>query len=299
MIMRASTNLYANVDTAIQASERDLQQTMNEISSGKRVSAPSDDPLAFSQDVQSLASSANIDRYTKNATSVTSQAQVADSALSTVVSALTSAISLGTEAGNSDLTSAQRAGVAQQVQGLMQTVLAAANTTLSGVSIFAGSAGVTEAFVSDPNSPGTYSYQGNSGVNQVTVGTSLQVNSNIPGDVIFQDASGNVFGSLQQLTTAIATADPADIAQATAAVTTAISHVSQIRAMYGSVVNQMDEQATSLSQDAVTLSAQQQSLTGADLATTATALAQSQVANSAILAMAAKILPQSLLNYLH
>ncbi len=297
--MRVAPNLYTSVNAAIQQSEQQLQTAMNQLSSGKRVALPSDDPLAFAQDTQSLAASAQVDRYTQNADSVLSLSQQADSALSSVVTSLTQAISLGTEGGSPTLTSSQKASLAQQVQGLLSDVVSQANLGSNGNSLFAGTAGTLTPFVADATSPNGYAYQGNSGSNQTAVGENLQVTVNVPGDTIFTNAGGNVLGSLQQMVTALGSGTTADLSTATAGITAAIAHVGQVRAIYGSTVNQLMAQNNILSQETVSLTSQQSALTGIDTATAATNLSQAQTTNSAVLAMAAKILPQSLLTYLH
>ncbi len=68
--------------------------------------------------------------------------------------------------------------------------------------------------------------------------------------------------------------------------------------MYGNTVNQLTTENDYLSQETVSLTSQQDSLVDIDTATAATNLTQAQTAQSAVLAMAAKILPTSLLNYL-
>ena len=297
--MRIDPNMYSHVDAAIQKSEQSLQTAMNQLSSGKSVSLPSDNPTAFAQDLQSVATSGVVDTYTKNADSVISQAQLADSVLSSVTTSLTQAISLGVEAGGSQITTAQRGSLVTQVQGLLSSVVSQANTTSNGVALFGGTAAVTTPFVADASSPNGYTYQGNSDRNQSAVGDGLQVAVNVPGDSVFTNPSGSVLGSLQQLISAMQTGSDGTIADATAAVTDAISQVGQVRAQYGGTVDQLNAQNDFLAQETVSLSSQQTSLTGVDLATAATNLTQAQTANSAVLAMAAKILPQSLLTYLH
>ena len=296
--MRVDPNLYAGVNASIQASEQSLQTAMNQLSSGKRVAAPSDDPLAFASDVQSVAASAAVDTYTKNSQAVMAQAQMADSALSSVVTTLTQAVSLGTEGGNGTLTGTQRSSLAQQVQGLLTAVVSQANTTSNGTALFAGTAGTTTPFTADPTSSTGYVYGGNSGSNQAEVGQAFSVAVNIPGDQIFTNPSGNVLGALQSMVAALGSGSSADIANATSAVSSAIAHVDQVRAVYGNTVNQLTTENDYLSQESVSLTSQQDSLVDIDTATAATNLTQAQTAQSAVLAMAAKILPTSLLNYL-
>ena len=296
--MRVSPNLYNSVNSSIQQSEQSLQTALNQLSSGKRVTLPSDNPLAFSQDVQSVATSASVDTYTQNADSALTLAQQADSTLSSVVTSLTQAISIGTEAGGPSITSSQRTALAQQVQGLISDVVSQANLSVGGTALFAGTSGTLTPFVADPTTASGYSYTGNDGTNQTAVGDQLQVTVNKPGDQVFTSANGNVLGSLQQMSAAIQSGSSTDLASANVALTAAISHLGQVRAAYGSTVDQLQSQNSFLSQETVSLSSQQSALVDIDTATAATNLSQAETTNSAVLAAAAKVLPESLLTYL-
>lgn len=296
--MRVSPNLYISIGSDVQQSEQSLQTALNQLSSGKRVSLPSDDPLAFSQDVQSVANSDNVDTYTTNADSVLTLAQQADSALSSVTTSLTQAISIGTEAGGSSITAAQRSGLVQQVQGLISDVVSQANTNVSGTALFGGTSGTSTPFVRDAAATDGYTYNGNDDTNQTAVGDNLQVTVNVPGDTVFTNPVGNVLGSLQQMSAAIQSGSDTDLTAASAALTAAVAQVGQVRAIYGSTVDQLQAQNSFLSQETVSLSSQQTSLVDIDTATAATNLSQAETTNSAVLAAAAKVLPQSLLTYL-
>lgn len=296
--MRVDPNLYTNINGAIAQSEQQLQTAMNQLSSGKRVALPSDDPLAFAQNVESLASSARVDTYTKNSDSVLSQAQMADSALSSVITSLRQAVSLGTEGGGSTVTSDERASLVDAAQGILSDVVSQANLTSNGGALFAGTAITSTPFVADSTSPTGYTYQGNSDTNQAQVGDGLQVTVNVAGDSIFTSADGSVLGSLQQMISALQTGSSTDLANANAAITAAIAHVGKVRGVYGSTVDQLNAQNSFLSQETLSLTSQQTSLTDVDTATAVTNLTQAQAQNTAVLAMAAKVLPQSLLQYL-
>jgi flagellar hook-associated protein 3 FlgL len=296
--MRVDPNLSSLVNAGIQSTQQALNTAVQQVASGQRVSVPSDDPAASAANLQSLAESANVDRYTKNSDSVLSQAQMADSALSNVVSELNQAISLGTQGADGSMTAENRAAVATQVQSILSEVVSQANTTLNGVSLFAGTAAAATAFASDSTSPTGYTYQGNSGVNSAAVGDNMQVDVNVPGDQIFTNPNGNVLGSLSQLISALGSGTTADIGDAVTAVRSALSNVSQQRVLYAGVVNQVNAQESYLSQETISLASQQQSLTGVDMSVAVSNLTQAQIAHSTILAAAAKVLPTSLLDYL-
>jgi flagellar hook-associated protein 3 FlgL len=296
--MRVDPNLSVLLNAGIQDTEQALNTAVKQLASGQRVSIPSDDPAAAAANLQSLAQSANVDRYTKNGDATLSQAQMADSALSNVVNELNQAIALGTQGADGSMTSENRAAIATQVQSVLSEVVSQANTALNGVSLFVGTSGAVPAFVPDTTSSTGYSYQGDSGVNTVAVGDNLQLNVNVPGDQVFTNPNGNVLGSLSELISALGSGTTADIGNAVTAVRSALTTISQQRVLYAGVVNQINAQESYLSQETISLSSEQQSLTGVDMSVAISNLTQAQITHSTILAAAAKVLPTSLLDYL-
>lgn len=296
--MRVDPNLSSLLNVGIQSTEQALNTAVQQLATGQRVAVPSDDPAAAAANLQSLAESAKVDRFTKNGDAVLSQAQMADSALSNVVNELNQAITLGTQGANGSMTSENRAAIATQVQSVLSEVISQANTTFNGVSLFAGTSGAAPAFASDSTSPTGYSYLGDSGVNSAAVGSDLQVNVNVPGDQIFTNPNGNVLGSLSQLISALVSGTITNIGDAVTALRSALSNVSQQRVVYAGVVNQINAQESYLSQETISLTSQQKSLTGVDTSVAVSNLTQAQIAHSTILAAAAKVLPTSLLDYL-
>jgi len=211
----------------------------------------------------------------------------ANATIATLQTAITNAVSAGTlSAGttatfnaNGELSIATNSATA----GIVVTSNAAA---LGSMTATAGTA-VANA----------YAYVGNTTVNTVQVGDSLSVQTNMPGSQMFTSGT-NVIGALSSLITALQTGTSAQISAATNAVTAASSSVGQQRVSLDDTVSQLNSQDSYLSQEKVTLSTQQVSLVGADLATAATNLSQAELDNSAVLAAAAKVLPQTLLQYL-
>ena len=78
--MRVDPNLSSLLNVGIQGTEQALNTAVQQVATGQRIGVPSDDPAAAAANLQSLAESANVDRYTKNGDAVLSQAQTADSA---------------------------------------------------------------------------------------------------------------------------------------------------------------------------------------------------------------------------
>jgi flagellar hook-associated protein 3 FlgL len=283
---------------AIQQSEVSLQTALQQVSTGKSVNVPSDNPAAAADMVQNTLETAAVDQYTQNTTGVLNQVQTADSALSSVVSSLTQAVSLGTEGANGTNSATNQQEIAVQIQGILSSVAAQANTSYQGAYLFGGTASTTPPYTADASSPTGYTYNGNDGVNSVQVGDTLSVQVNLPGSQVFSNSSANVLGSLQSLVTALQSGSTAAIGTATNAVSAALTYVSQQRVVYGNAEGQLNAQDTYLQQETVTLASQANSLVGVDEAKAATDLSQAETANNAALAAAAKVLPNSLLSYL-
>ena len=110
--------MVPDILAAIQSTQSQEQTALEQLSSGKRVNRPSDDPAASAAMVRNQALSGAVDQYTKNGSGVLAMMQTIDSSLSAVVTSVSQAISIGTEGANSTITTAQRQSMAQQVQGI-------------------------------------------------------------------------------------------------------------------------------------------------------------------------------------
>ncbi len=296
--MRVNPNLVPDILANMQQSQSTLNTLLQEVSTGKSVNVPSDNPSASASMVQNTIETANVDQYTKNVTSELSMVQTADSSLSAVVSSLTQAVALGTQGANGTNSTTNLQAIAQQVQGILTSVVSQANASYQGSYLFGGTATTTTPYTPNAGSPTGYQYNGNTGQNSVAVGDNLNVQVNLPGSQIFSNPTADVLGSLSGLVTALQSGNSAAIQTATQSVTTALNYVGQQRVFYANSETQLNSQSTALQNETVSLSSQQTSLVGVNMAQAATELAQAETANSATLAAAAKVLPQTLLNYL-
>ena len=297
--MRVNPNFAPNILNDVWQSQSAAQTAMEEIATGRRVNMPSDDPAAFAADIQNQADQSQVDQYLQNTTSLEGMFQTADSTLSSVVTSLNQAISLGTQGANGTLSLSDQQALALQVQAIQAQMVQLGNTSYQGNYIFAGTATTTKPFVLDPTQASGVTYNGNSGTNSVQIADGRSLQTNVPGSQIFLGSGGNVMQSLQQLVTALNSGDTTAIGTATTAVGTALSYVSQQREFYGSAVQALTSNQAFLQQEQVNLKSQETALVGADMAKAATDLAQATTTHDAALAALAKVIPTSLLDYLH
>jgi flagellar hook-associated protein 3 FlgL len=239
-----------------------------------------------------------VDQYTQNGNTVLQMMQTADSALSSVVSEVNQAISVGVEGANGTLSSSDRAALAQQVSGTLTNVVSQANLSYAGIYVFAGTASTATPFTANPSSPSGYQYNGNSNVNSVAIGDGVEVPSNVPGDQLFQNPGADLLGSLQQLVSALQSGTTSAIGTATTQLRAALDNLSQRRVFYGNVMAQINSQETFLQSETVNIKSQEDSLVAVDMTTAATNFTQAQAASQATMAAAARVLQETLLDYL-
>jgi flagellar hook-associated protein 3 FlgL len=295
--MRIDPNTTPNILNDLQQSQVSLNTALQQVSTGLSVNNPSDNPTAAAAMVENSIESADVDQYTQNVSSTLSTVQTASSVLSSVVNSLTSAVSAGTEGANGTNSTADLQSLASQVEGILNSVVNAANTSVSGSFLFGGTS-TTTPYTADASSPTGFTYNGNNDINSVAVGDQTSVQVNLPGSQIFSSSSNNVIGALSSLVTALQSGNTTNIQTSTAAVTSAVSFVGQQQVFYGNAVTQLNSQESFLQQDTVSLTTQATNLIGVNIATAATNLTQAETDNSAALAAVAKVLPNSLLNFL-
>src|SRR5215468_2899611 len=140
MAIRLNPDQLPDLLLSIQQSRRNLNIATQQLSTGRSVNALGDGAAAAAQLVRNHDQAGQDDQFLKNQSTLQSQFQVADSTLSNVVTALTRAISIGTEGANGTLSAGDRQAIAGEVQGLANQIASLANTSYQGSYLFAGTA---------------------------------------------------------------------------------------------------------------------------------------------------------------
>jgi flagellar hook-associated protein 3 FlgL len=287
MSIRLNPNLVPDLLTAIQQSQQNLNTATQQLSSGRSVNQLSDNPAAVATLVGNHNQAGQDDQFLQNINSLQTRLQTGDSTLSSVVTALTRAISLGTEGANGTLNASDRQAVAVEVQGITSQFLGLANTTFQGTYLFAGTAVTTQPFTLDPVT-NTVTYNGNANTTSVQVSNGNSITTNVPGSQLFLNAGGSAFGALQNLYSSLVSGN--NIGTAVGQVQSALSQISIQRVFYGNSLNQLSLSESFLNQEKINLSTQENALVGVDPVKAASDLSQAQLANQSTLSATARIL---------
>lgn len=294
--MRVNPTPMPDLLAALSRTRRDTQQALLELSSGRRVNQPSDDPAAAAVLVQNHDQTTFTARYLQSLSSIQGQFQTADAALSSVIVALTRALSLGVEGANGTLSDTDRAAVAGELQGVQDQLVSLANTSFQGRPLFAGTLTNSSPFVADNTSPSGVRYDGNDAVNTVQIGDGYQIAANKPGSQLFVAPGHDVFLAMSGLIQAMQSNSGFDAA--ITALRDAFDYISGQRVFYGNTMNQALAQTNSLGNVKLQLSQQENTLASTDFEDAASRLVNSQAATNSTLAAIGRISQLSLFDYL-
>jgi flagellar hook-associated protein 3 FlgL len=178
MTMRITTNMVAAVTL------RDLTQDFSslsalqdKLSSGRRITKPSDDPYGTSRALGLAGDLVGLQQYQRNVDDGSSWLSTSDTALSKVSDVLQRARELLVQAGNDSTGAQSRTAIAAEIDQLTESVKQEADIRYAGQYVFSGTATATAPYVQG----GSDAYQGDAGSVTRTIGPGVQVQVN--GDV--------------------------------------------------------------------------------------------------------------------
>jgi len=290
--MRVNPLYISNLVSALDQTQLAEQQLSTEVSSGVRFSSLSDDPVSSGRNVLLLNQIQRDDSFTQSSSLITGQLQVADSALGSVVSQLTQALSLATRANNGTMNSNDVKSISSQIAGILSEVQSLANTSYQGQYIFAGGQTSTAPFTTSTTSPAMTTYNGDANINYIHTPNGQKIQLNVPGDMIFAAGGANsVFGALNALVAGYAqgTVNLAQAAADTEALNTALNYLSQQRVTLDNSITQITAASGAATSEKTQLRAAQTELMQADLAEVATQLALTKTQQTALEAIVAQL----------
>lgn len=212
--MRISTNTMYDLGVAgIQQQTADLIKTQQQVSSGRRILSPSDDPVASARVLEVTQSQSLNTQYDTNTGSATSSLGLEDSILSSVGNLIQDVRTSALQAANTPLTDKDRASIAMDLRGRYQELLGLANSTDgNGQYMFSGYKGATKPFVE--TTLGNVTYQGDQGQRLIQISPSRQIPVSDFGASIFQhikNGNGTIVSAAAAANTGAGVIDPATV----------------------------------------------------------------------------------------
>jgi flagellar hook-associated protein 3 FlgL len=244
--MRIGTlQMFRQGISSILEQQTQLVRTQNQLSTGKRIVNPSDDPTGAARLVGLSESAKVTEQYQRNIDVARSRLELEDNALGSVVDGLQRARELAVQGLNDTNGPEQRTAIALEVRQILDEVIGLANRKDgTGNFLFSGFQVLTVPFTD--NGAGVFSYAGDTGQRQIQIGPARQVADGDSGQAVFldiQDGGGgseDVFTTLYTLATDLEANAPngASLDQ----LDNAIDHLLGFRATAGARLNALDSQ---------------------------------------------------------
>ena len=271
-------------------------QLTAELSSGLRVTSLSTDPVAVAQSALLNTAISAQDTYVQVASGLGSRLQATDSALSEVVSQLTSAISLATQGANGTQTAANQNATLAQLTGIRDSIVSLANTSYAGTYLFAGSQGTTKPFSIDGSTvPATTVYAGDAVVQSASTPTGQAIQTNLPGSTVFSP----VLDTLNQLISDFSKPNvSASVAADSASVGAALGVVTDQRSVIDNSLSRLQTTSTYVQTQTANATVAQTALVSANPADIATQLSASVTQSQALMSVIATLGKTDLFDYI-
>jgi flagellar hook-associated protein 3 FlgL len=299
---QSSEAFLSNVDRV----QRSVEQASRQVSSGKRVNVASDAPDEIDTIMQLQTGTARNDQVKANLAIAKTDADAADSALSSANKLMDRALTLATQGSNFSLDANGRQGLADETQSLLDQMVTLSRTSVQGRYIFGGDQDGTPPYELDPAS--------DSGVVQLTSSSANRRVEDASGGSfaatrsaqdIFDSrnvddslAPDNVFAALNSLRTSLLSNDTTQINAAADSIKAASTRLNLSQAFYGTVQNRIEDATTYASSYGSELKVELGQKQDADVTAAALALTQGNTELQAAFSMQAKMPHNTLFDFM-
>lgn len=184
--MRVSTNMLYDLGVgSINQQYSDLVKLQQQLSTGRRVLTPSDDPIASARALDLGQSQAVNAQYIRNGETATGALALQESTLTQYTELLQNIRTIAVNAGNASLTSSDLKSLGTELRARFAELMGLANTADgNGQYLFSGFKSTVQPFTGSVDS--TVTYAGDQGQRLVQVSASRQVEISSSGAEVFQ-----------------------------------------------------------------------------------------------------------------
>ena len=308
------TNMMQNLNKNMLRMDKKQMQ----VSTGKRIHVPSDDPVAISRSLKIRADLSELDQYRKNVDDSVSFLETTDLAVKNVGEALQRLRELTVQASNGVLTGEDTKKIAGEVKEIKEQIINLGNTTYSGKYIFSGKKTDEKLFIFDTD-PAVNDYVYNVGLTnnidpnviddkiQFEVGVNEKIEINSLGFEIFDlppstsATAGDKPGIIAMINGILTDLDTGNSAGLSAAIANVDSYINvnlTARSDIGAKMNRMELVQNRIADDKINYSKLRSQLEDADMGEVIMQLMKEENVYRASLSVGARVIQPTLLDFL-
>jgi flagellar hook-associated protein 3 FlgL len=294
-LMRAGSTVSTLANTLAK-----LDHARTELSTGRRINQPSDDPFGAGNAVSLNGQLGALSAYANNITDGSAWAEQADSSLTTITDNTQRARELVVEAANGTTNPSDLAAAAAEIDQITESVKQAANSEVSGQYIFSGTDTATAPYLAGAND----AFQGNTATMSRTIapgGTTIQVNFDVSSLLGSGQpaADGKLLNTLRDVAQDMRAGNQVALGNDLQKLDTNVDTLGQLQASVGATELRLNLAASRVADLQVQVQKQLSNTEDVDMAQAITDYSTQQASYSAALQVSAQMLQNdSLVNFL-
>jgi len=298
MVTRMSTGqMTRNFLADLEGNYRSLADSQRQVSTGKRILTPSDDPVGIAIALGLRRDQRAGEAWGRNIDDSLTWMNTTDRALGQALEVAQRARELAVQGGNGTLSAESRALIAAEVDSLKSQFVEIGNSSIGGRYIFGGTATDRPPF--DPATETAATPVNTSLINrEVAQGSVISVN--ITADRL-QDppgATADIFTVLDELSDALRTSDFDGITQSLGALDAHQDNISALRGEQAAKVNRLELTASRFEAQRIATGDQLSRIEDVDMAQAITDLTMKETVYRSALAAGARVIQPSLVDFL-
>jgi flagellar hook-associated protein 3 FlgL len=288
------------------AAQQDL--TRRQMSSGKAITKPSDDPYGAARAMSLRTDLAGVKQHQRNVDEAQSWMSATSTTLSSITDLAQKARELTVQGATDTLPQSGRDAIADQIDQLIAGMKQEGNATYDGRYVLGGSRTNTPPYdatltKTDPSVTTNDAYSGDAASQLRESGPGVTLAVNVHGDEVLGGASGssgNLLGVLRDIATHLRSGDTAALGGGDIkAVSDQIDNLLAVQARVGAGMNRLDTASSRLAQIEESTTSMLSNTEDADMAEVITNYSTQHAVYQSALNAGARIVQTSLLDFLH
>jgi flagellar hook-associated protein 3 FlgL len=287
---------YRDAAAGIEEASSRLGEYQRQVSTGRRIEKPSDDPSGSAILVTEKSQLARVEQYERASDSVKSRMTVVDTVLSDIIQKLSAAQTSAQSARGSLKSADEREAAAQDLEGIRAALLSDMNTSFRGSYVFAGAASTTIPYtVGGGGAVGAYA----GSTTEVTVDIGRPVTVGFNGDTIVKGSDAqDVFAVIDALVTAVRAGDNDGITTGMDGLGRAMTRATTAQMRVGVALRTIEGEQVTLQETRISTAARVDTLEAVDMAEAISGMTQADAAYRAALGAVGTAARVSLMDYL-
>lgn len=289
--MMQNTQLLRN----IRNNNSDILDWQNKLSTGQKISKPSDDPVGIGYQMRYTTELARNEQYLANAKTGYGWLSQTDSVLQQAHDILQRLNTITNQAANGTITPDVREQIKLEVLQLREQMITVGNSTYDGRHIFNGQKTDVKPYSADAANDNT-----DMGIYYLNVSPSVTVEVSIPGEKVFGEAGAadNIFKLFDDIAQHLENDDQTALSGSLGNIESAVERISLSLADVGARMNRFELIENRIGDEKVSLTTLKSSVADVDMADAIIQLQLQQNVLQASLSVGARVMQTSLLDYI-